>query len=101
MKALALRAMSGVFNSVLVSEVLYGTTLLSRKSRRAPVFMAKLIFSGMLPVALDEFQGIQFCGDHADHFTTGGQQRSATVAGLNGRADLQEARIVQNAAERA
>ena len=35
-KARALRAISAVFSSVLASEIWYGTTLLSRKSRRLP-----------------------------------------------------------------
>jgi hypothetical protein len=42
--------MSAVLSSVPGAAVSYGTTLLSRKSRIAPVVMAKLMFSGIVPV---------------------------------------------------
>jgi hypothetical protein len=49
--ALAELAISAVFISLFGSEVWYGTTLLSRKSRSAPVLIAKFMFSGISPVA--------------------------------------------------
>lgn len=60
MNALALRVMSVVFKSFFESEVWYGTTLLSKKSLSAPVLIAKLMFSGMLPVALATFNAFNF-----------------------------------------
>src|SRR2546421_694494 len=57
---LAFRAMSDVFSSLLASPVWYATTLLSRKSRSAPVLIAKLMFSGMSPVALTNFNAFNF-----------------------------------------
>jgi hypothetical protein len=48
----------------------------------------------------DDLQRIQFCGNHADHVTAGRQKRPAAIAGLNGGADLQESRVVEEATER-
>jgi len=61
----------------LESAVWYDTTLLSKKSQRAPVLMAKLIFSGMLPVALTNFSAHSIGGNHADDFAACGQQATA------------------------
>src|SRR5258707_15561476 len=58
--ALALRAISDVLSSLLASAVRYVTTLLSRKSLRAPVLMAKLMFSGMSPVAFANSNAFSF-----------------------------------------
>ena len=63
--------------------------------------MAKLMFRVCCRWLLANFSAFSFAATTPTTLTTGGQERSATVAGLNGRADLQEARIVQNAAERA
>ena len=66
----------------------------------APVLMAKLMFSGMLPVALTNFSAFSFAATTPTTSPLDGQQRPATVARLNRGADLQEAGVVQDAAER-
>src|SRR6516164_3112209 len=58
--ALAALVISGVFISLVVSEVRYGTTLLSRKSRNAPVLIAKFMFSGRSPVAFANLSALSF-----------------------------------------
>jgi hypothetical protein len=40
---------------------------------------------------LDDSQGVEFGGDHADNIAAVVMQRSAAITGLNRRADLQKA----------
>ena len=96
----AFRATSDVFKSFLASAVWYATTLLSRKSLSMPVLMAKLMFSGMLPVALANFNASNFAATIPTTSPLGIQKRSAAVARLHGSADLQISGIVQDAAQR-
>ncbi len=91
--ALAALAISAVFSSFAASIVLYGTTLLSRKSRSAPGLIAKLIFSGILPVAVANFSA--FFGNDAHNMATDVEQRASAVSGLNGRTDLKKSSIIQ------
>jgi hypothetical protein len=99
-KSRAFLAISAVPKSALVSEVWYGTTLLSRKSLSAPGLIAKLIFSGISPVAFANLS-IDFRGHHTNYLSLRVQQRASTIPWLDRSAYLQKASIVQQPAKRA